>query len=55
MPGKYRNTFYSAIQGTALVLSLDKKSLLSLLRDCHKSRLWVEEEGISEKMMFTEI
>lgn len=55
MPGKYYNTFASAIQGTALVLSLEKKNLLSLVRDCHKSHLWVEEEDISEKIRFTEV
>lgn len=54
MPGKYCNTFYLADQDTALVLSLEQKSLLSLLRNCHKSQLWVEEEGINKKMMFTE-
>lgn len=55
MPGKYGNTFYLAIQGTALVLSLEKKSKLSLLRDCHRSQLWEEEEDINKKMMFTEV
>lgn len=47
MPGKYYNTLYLAIQGTVLVSSLEKKSLLSLLRDCHESQLWVEEEDIN--------
>lgn len=55
MPGKYCSTFYLSIQGTALDLSLEKKSLLDPLKDCHKSQLWVEEEDVNKKIMCTEV